>query len=111
LLNTETEATLMIASAMITSASSAVIILTRSGVRPGSRARSPCQRRSLDVVVMRSQLGGRQPQHVPDPAQRVDEAGLGGVDFAAQHGHVGLHDPGVSPEVVVPHVVENLHLG
>src|ERR1039458_383077 len=102
---------LMMASAMITRASSAVIILTRSGARPDTRRRSPCQRCSLDVVVMANQLRGGQAQHVPDPAQRVDEPGLGRVDLAAQYGHVRLHDPGVAPEVVVPYVVENLHLG
>src|SRR5215472_6417599 len=56
-------------------------------------------------------LGGRQPEHVPDTAQGVDQARLDGVDLAAEHRHVRLHDSCVTAEVVVPDVVQDLHLG
>src|SRR5260221_8031696 len=105
-------AMLMTASAMATSARTAVISLTRSGVRPG-RARRRCQARpgpaADDMAICR--LGRREPQHVADAAQRVQQVGLGGVDLAPQYRDVGLHDPGIPAEVVVPDVVEDLHLG
>src|SRR5215475_14740673 len=101
-------ATLMVARATATSASTAVISLIRSGTRPGSRW-AFCQRRlSPDLDDM---LGGRKPEHVPDAAQGVDQPWSAAVHLAAQHGHVGLDDPGVAAEVVVPHMVEDLHLG
>src|ERR1700745_3220185 len=102
--NTKVLVELMIASASATSASSAVISLTRSGVRCESRA-------SAFRVMTDRVLRGRQPEHVADPAQGVDEPRLNRVDLPAEHGHVGLHDAGVATEVVVPHVVQDLHLG
>ena len=43
----------MISSAMATSASSAVIIFTRSGMRPSSRRRFPHERSIQDAEAMR----------------------------------------------------------
>src|SRR5215831_21067902 len=104
-------AMLMAASAMTTSASTAVISLIRSGTRPGS-CRIFCQRRLRpNPDDMSGLLRGRKPEHVPDAAQGVDQPWPAAVHLTAQHGHVGLDDPGVAAEVVVPHVVEDLHLG
>src|SRR5215831_9579941 len=101
-------ATLITPRAIATRASTAVISLIRSGVRPGSR-RTFCQRPlNPDSSDM---LGRREPEHVPDAAQGVDQPWPAAVHLAAQHGHIGLDDPGVAAEVVVPHVVEDLHLG
>ncbi len=104
---------LITASAMTTSVSTAVIILIRSGVRSGSR-RSDCQNPpgSPRTVV----IGARVPktpgaEDVADAAQGVQQVRLGGVDLAAQHRHVRLHDAGVPAEVVVPDMIEDLHLG
>src|SRR5215472_14122343 len=54
---------------------------------------------------------GREPQYIADAAERVQQMRLGRVDLSAQHGHVRLDDPGVPPEVIVPDMVEDLHLG
>src|SRR5258708_21150558 len=103
-------AMLMTASAMATSARTAVISLTRSGVRPG-RARRRCQARpgpaADDMAICR--LGRREPQHVPDAAQRVQRVGLGGVDLPPQSRDVGLPDPGIPPDTVVPDLSPYLH--
>src|SRR5215470_12230327 len=100
--------TLMAPSAIKTSASTAVISLIRSGTRPGS-CRAFCQRR-LDPGCG-DMLGGGQPEHVPDAAQGVDQPRPAAVHLAAQLGHIGLDDPSVAAEVVIPYVVEDLHLG
>src|SRR5215469_6385067 len=104
-------ATLITVSAITTRARTAVISLTRNGTRPDN-CRRACRwlaEPGCDVVDIR--LGRGKPQHVPDAAQRVDQPRLGAVDLAAEHGYVRLDDPGVPPEVVVPDVVEDLHLG
>src|SRR5487761_124389 len=102
-------AMLMIDRATATSASTAVISLIRSGTRPGTR-RISCQRLLNPDWTDMSELRGRKPEHVPDPPQSVDQPRPAAVHLAAQHGHVGLDDPGVATEVVVPHVVKDLHL-
>src|SRR5215467_16266344 len=104
-------AMLITASAIATSARTAVISLIRNGTRPDS-CRKACRRLAdpgWNVVDMR--LGRGEAEHVPDAAQGVDQPRLGAVHLAAQHGYVRLDDPGVAAEVVVPHMVENLHLG
>src|SRR5258708_7673660 len=58
-----------------------------------------------------ARLGGRKPQDVPDPAQGVDQPRFLRVHLATQHGHVRLNDARVTTEVVVPYVIEDLHLG
>src|SRR6516165_11570756 len=104
-------AKLITASAMTTSASTAEISLVFRGTRPGSIL-TACQWAAGPVGAGADiRLGRRQAQHVPDAAQRVDQPRLGAVDLAAEHGHVRLDDPGVTAEVVVPDMVENLHLG
>src|SRR5579875_1651138 len=117
--------------ATTTRARTAVISLTRSGVRSGS-----CRTALQNPVGREGPAGGtggpgrpggpgvadmtgdlavrlarREPEHVTDAAEGVQQVRLGGVDLAAQHGDVRLHDPGVAAEVVVPDVVEDLHLG
>src|SRR5579872_7303369 len=121
-----TLAMLIAASAMITRASTAVISLVRSGVRWDSRRAAASGDRTglralpapvsvtsasgVTPVTRKPFLRGREPQHVPDTAQGVDQPRVPGVDLPAQHGHVRLNDPGVTAEVVVPHVVQDLHL-
>src|SRR5215469_18818977 len=103
-------AKLITASAMTTSASTAEISLVCSGTRPGSSL-TACQWEAGPVGAGADiRLGRRQSQHVPDAAQRVDQPRLGAVDLAAEHGHVRLDDPGLTAEVVVPDMVEDLHL-
>src|SRR6516165_5390285 len=102
---------LITASAIATSARTAVISLTRSGMRP-THCRNSCRRpadRGGTKVDMA--LGRGEAEHVPDTAQGMDQPWLGAVHLAAEHGHVRLDDPGVTAEVVIPHMVENLHLG
>src|SRR6266702_813169 len=113
----------MTAKAMATRARSAVTSLVRSEVRLDSRC-TACHDRPVQwpaewlsrllapaVVMTEHTLGSRQPQHVPHAAQGVDQPGLLGVYLAPQHGHVRLDDAGVTAEVVVPDVVQDLHLG
>src|SRR5260370_31826043 len=103
-------AKLITASAMMTSASTAEISLVCRGPRPGSSLTA--RQRAADPEGADADIGlGRgEPEHVPDTAQRVDQPRLGAVDLAAEYGHIRLDDPGVTPEVVVPDVVEHLHL-
>src|SRR5579875_83889 len=107
---------LMTTSAAITSTSIVVISLTRSGIRPVNRTRDrhrpglggligsdgPAGRALGAGAAIERSLRGGKPEHVTDPAQRVDQARLDRVDLPAQHRDVGLHDPGVAAEVVVP---------
>src|SRR5450432_4155364 len=104
-------AMLMTASAIATSASSAEMSLTRSGVRSGSCRAAVHRRAGGEGTAMMVRLGRREPEHVADPAEGVQQVRLGGVDLAPQHGHVRLHDAGVTAEVVVPDMVQDLHLG
>src|SRR5215469_15084164 len=104
-------ATLITTSAMVTNTRTAVISLIRRGTRPGS-CLTACRRLAdpgWNVLDMR--LGRGEAEHVPDAAQGMDQPRLGTIHLAAQHGHVRLDDPGVAAEVVVPHMVENLHFG
>src|SRR5215831_9020524 len=103
-------AMLITASAMTTSASTAEISLVCRGTRPGSSLRACQWAADPEGADADIRLGRGKPQHVPDAAQRVDQPRLGAVDLAAEHGHVRLDDPGVAAEVVVPDVVEDLHL-
>src|SRR6476659_8737538 len=48
----------------------------------------------------------RDPQAVPDAADRVDQRRLDAVELLAQVGDVRLDHVGVATEVVLPHVVE-----
>src|SRR5256885_13399948 len=113
----ETLATPTTTSASATSASTAVISLTRSGIRADSplslptahpstaRSGAPCvpiahsrfiTRSAADPATDHSARSGapfalplrRQAQHVADATQRVDEARTDLVELAAQHGHV-----------------------
>src|SRR5215467_2894906 len=106
--------TLITTSAMTTRARTAVISLIRRGTRPG-RCLTACQLAAdpdgADGADGCIWLGRGEAEHVPDAAQGVDQPRLGAVHLAAEHGHVRLDDPGVAAEVVVPHMVENLHLG
>src|SRR5262245_38722300 len=99
----------MTVSAIATSASSADTSLMRSETWSGSSRRSSQNRRKRGTLSGPLWLG--QPEHVSKAAQGGDQARPAAVHLAAQHGHVGLDDPGVTAEVVVPHVVEDLHLG
>src|SRR6516162_7278649 len=104
-------ATLITTSAMMTSARTVVISLIRRGTRPGS-CLTACQLAAdpdgADGYIW---LGRGEAEHVPDAAQGVDQPRFGAVHLTAEHGHIRLDDPGVAAEVVVPHMVENLHLG
>src|SRR5258707_14905907 len=111
---------LMTTSASATRASSAVISLTRNGVRSARRrsASTGCLAAlpklavpaPLETIENRD-LRGREPEDVANPAQGVDQPRIDRVDLPAEHGDVGRHNAGVAPEVVVPDVVEDLHLG
>src|ERR1039457_919334 len=108
-------AELIAARARITNMPSAAISLVRSGVRLDSRRNSRPGRAARlsapsSVMAYRPALS-RKPPHVPDAAQGVDQPRFPGVHLAPQHGHVRLPDAGVAAEVVVPHVIEDLHLG
>src|SRR6266545_7392705 len=103
-------ATLISVAATVTSASMATISLRRSGVRSSSLlaaghglAVSAASRRRRSPPIS----GVRQPQHVPDAPDRVQQPRLDGVDLAAEVGDVRLDDAAVAAEVVVPHVVED----
>src|ERR1035437_8412429 len=102
---------LMTASAIATSPSSAEMSLTRSGVRSGNCRAAFHRRAGGEVTAIMVRLGGREPEHVADPAEGVQQVRLGGVDLAPQHGDVRLHDAGITAAVVVPDMVEDLHLG
>src|SRR5271165_568309 len=110
---------LMTASAMTTRANTAAISLVRSDVRleirrttsQGRAAQWPVRPLAPSAVMPDQYLRRRQPQHVPDAAQGMDQPRFLGVDLAPQHGHVRLHDARIAAEVVVPHVIEDLHLG
>src|ERR1700685_2312956 len=104
-------AMLMTTSAIATSASSAEMSLTRSGVRPGSCRAAFHRRAGGEVTAMMVRLGRREPEHVADSAERVQQVRLGGIDLAPQYGDVRLHDAGITAEVVVPDMVQDLHLG
>src|SRR5262245_23129375 len=56
-------------------------------------------------------LGRWEPHDVAHATQGVQQVRLCRIDLAAQHRDVGLDDAGVAAEVVVPDVVEYLHLG
>src|SRR5215471_2056000 len=104
-------ATLITTRAMTTSARTAVISLIRIGTRPAACCIA-CQRPGdAGGTNVDMRLGRGEAEDVPYAAQGVDQPRLGAVHLAAEHGHVGLDDPGVAAEVVVPHMVENLHLG
>src|SRR5215469_13878614 len=102
----------MITNPTATSARVAVISLTCSGVRAES-CLSDCH--AAGDRVGRAMPGGRlrggEAHYVADAAQGVQQVRLGRVDLAAQDGDVRLDDAGVAAEVVVPYVVEYLHLG
>src|SRR5215467_9446356 len=101
--------TLMTVSAIATSASRADTSLMRSETWSGSSRRGSQNRRKREDMARPLRRG--QPEHVSDAAQGVDQPRPAAVHLASQHGHVGLDDPGVAAEVVVPHMVEDLHLG
>src|ERR1022692_9396 len=109
----------MMASATPTSASSAAISLSRSGVRRGSARIAASARRDPDdgpgpgagPADITSPLGRGEPEYVANTAQGVQEVWLGGVDLAAQDRDVGLDDARIAAEVVVPDMVQDLHLG
>src|SRR5215470_18522922 len=103
--------TLITASAMMTSARTAEISLIRRGTRPGSCLRPRWWPWGPGGTKVDITSGRGKPEHVPHAAQGVDQPRLGTVHLAAEHGHVRLDDPGVAAEVVVPHMVEDLHLG
>src|SRR6201996_5209265 len=102
---------------MTTSASTAAISLVRKGARSESRlsladrlGRAFWWLASTSTAMTGPALRRREPQHVPDASKGVDQPWLLGVDLAPEHRDVGLDDPGVTAEVVVPDVVEDLHL-
>src|SRR5215469_13375585 len=103
--------TLITASAMMTSARTAEISLIRRGTRPGSCLRPRWWPWGPGGTKVDITSGRGKPEHVPHAAQGVDQPRLGAVHLAAEHGHVRLDDPCVAAEVVVPHMVEDLHLG
>src|SRR4029079_7381516 len=83
------------------------------GARLGAGGRRGQRARGRYAVWASSPSGlGRQPQDVADAALGVDQRGEAiGVDLASQVGDVGLDDAGLTAEVVVPDVVEDLGLG
>src|SRR6266511_1394455 len=110
-------ARLISASVTVTSASTAAISLTRSGVRASSRPAADHGRAAAAATGFdpTRAISGRllavgEPQHVPDAADGVDQPRFDRVDLAAQVRHVRLDDAAVALEVVVPHVVEDLSL-
>src|SRR6476659_6296327 len=102
---------------MATSTMSIATSLTRSGVRRARAAGAPTTVAALDGragaasgVAALIPSPARQPHGVADPAQGVDQPWLRGVDLLAQVGDVGLDHVRVAAEVVVPDVLEDLHL-
>src|SRR5258705_6952829 len=70
------------------------------GPPPRARARSEGRR----SAAMPS--GPRRPKCIPDAAYGLDQRVAVRVELLAQVADVGLEDAVVTPEVVVPHVVE-----
>src|SRR5579863_5630925 len=98
----------MPATAAMTSASSPVISLVRRDVRSDRSRKAPQGWLAVPIAAI---SGRREPQHVSHAAQGVDQPRFLGIDLAAQDRHVRLDDARVTAEVVVPHVVQDLHLG
>src|ERR1700712_5732601 len=95
-------------SASVTSRTTVTTSLISSGLGAHSRRSHTPGGRAFAMAV-RGMAGTSVPsfaQHVADAAQRLEKAGLGRVDLAAQVGDIGLDHVRVSAEVVVPHVVQ-----
>src|SRR6202035_391434 len=80
--------------------------------RRAGRAPPPtaAARRSADGCAAMTS-GARRLKGVPDTADRLDQRGAVRIELLSQVADVGLQHAAVTPEVVVPYVVEQLGSG